>query len=146
MSWQLHIGHKPMLYLKKQKSLESKQKILFLLKRKEKLKKLVTNKTQKLPPEIVNHWPEVFNDVEIRSVPIDYINNINVFFNNGKIFTIDVRLERHKYEDTNSLEESLDSFFKQYDNVIKSIDFSIDTPKVKQDIQKRTKTFLKKHK
>ena len=106
----------------------------------------MTNKTQKLPPEIVNHWPEVFNDVEIRSVPIDYISNINVFFNNGKIFTIDVRLERHKYQDTNSLEESLDSFFKQYDNVIKSIDFSIDTPKVKQDIKKRTKTFLKKHK
>jgi hypothetical protein len=98
----------------------------------------------KLPPEIVNHWPEVFNDVEIKSVPIEYINSINIFFNNGKIYTIDVAKEKKKYTDSESLESSLETFFSDYDNVIKSIDFSIDTPKVKHDVQKRTRTFLKK--
>lgn len=102
------------------------------------------SKANKLPPEIVNHWPEVFNDVEIKSVPIEYINSINVFFNNGKIYTIDVSREKKKYKDAESLENSLESFFAEYDNVIKSIDFSIDTPKVKHDVQKRTRTFLKK--
>lgn len=102
------------------------------------------SKTTKLPPEIVNHWPEIFSDIEIKSVPIEYINSINIFFNNGKIYTIDVKQEKRKYSDFKALEDSLESFFKEYDNVIKSIDFSIDTPKVKQDIQNRTKTFMKK--
>jgi hypothetical protein len=77
-------------------------------------------------------------------VPIEYINSINVFFNNGKIYTIDVSREKTKYKDSESLETSLETFFQEYDNVIKSIDFSIDTPKVKHDVQKRTRTFLKK--
>lgn len=102
------------------------------------------SKSNKLPPEIVNHWPEIFSDIEIQSVPIEYINSINVFLSNGKIYTIDVKQEKRKYSDYKALEESLESFFKEYDNIIKSIDFSIDTPKVKFDIQKRTKTFMKK--
>jgi hypothetical protein len=102
------------------------------------------SKASKLPPEIVNHWPEVFDAIEIKSVPIEYINSINVFFNNGKIYTIDVSREKTKYKDSESLETSLETFFQEYDNVIKSIDFSIDTPKVKHDVQKRTRTFLKK--
>ena len=52
--------------------------------------------------------------------------------------------EKKKYTDSESLESSLETFFSEYDNVIKSIDFSIDTPKVKHDVQKRTRTFLKK--
>jgi len=102
------------------------------------------SKQNKLPPEIIEHWPEVFDDIEIKSVPIDYINSIHVFFHSGKLFTIDVRKERNKYKDTASLEESLEEFFSDYDTHIKSIDFSIDTPKVKHDIQKRTKSFMKK--
>ena len=98
----------------------------------------------KLPPEIVNHWPEVFDNVEIKSVPIEYISSINIFFNNGKVYTIDVSKEKKKYADSESLESSLETFFAEYDNVIKSIDFSIDTPKVKHDVQKRIKSFLKK--
>ena len=54
----------------------------------------------KLPPEIVNHWPEVFDNVEIKSVPIEYISSINIFFNNGKVYTIDVSKEKKKYADS----------------------------------------------
>ena len=104
------------------------------------------SKASKLPPEIVNHWPEVFDAIEIKSVPIEYINSINVFFNNGKLYTIDVSREKTKYKDSESLETSLETFFQEYDNVIKSIDFSIDTPKVKHYVQKRTRTILKKGK
>ena len=102
------------------------------------------SKASKLPPEIVNHWPEVFDAIEIKSVPIEYINSINVFFNNGKIYTIDVSREKTKYKDSESLETSLETFFQEYDNVIKSIDFSIDTPKVKHLQLMRSFPFIRR--
>ena len=102
------------------------------------------SKQNKLPPEIIEHWPEIFHDIEIKSVPINYINSIHVFFHNGRIYNIDVRKEKMKYGNTEALESSLEDFFLEYDNQIKSIDFSIDTPKVKYDIQRRTKSFMKK--
>lgn len=102
------------------------------------------SKPNRLPPEIVNHWPEVFNDIEIKSVPIEYINSIHVFFHNGRLYTIDVRKEKAKYGTSAKLEASLEEFFTEYDEHIKSIDFSIDTPKVKHYIKNRTRTFMKK--
>lgn len=102
------------------------------------------SKPNRLPPEIIEHWPEIFNDIEIKSVPVEYINSIHVFFHNGRLYTIDVRKEKAKYDTSKKLEASLEEFFTEYDEHIKSIDFSIDTPKVKHDIQKRTRSFMKK--
>lgn len=102
------------------------------------------SRSSRLPPEIIEHWPEIFNDIEIKSVPIEYINSIHVFFHNGRLYTIDVRKEKIKYGSTEKLESSLEEFFSEYDEHIKSIDFSIDTPKVKHDIKKRTRSFMKK--
>ena len=44
----------------------------------------------KLPPEVVEHWPEIFEDVEITAVPIEYIHSVHVYFNDGKIWQIDM--------------------------------------------------------
>ena len=32
----------------------------------------------KLPPEVIKHWPEIFEDVEIKSIPIEYIHTVHV--------------------------------------------------------------------
>ena len=44
----------------------------------------------KLPDEVIKHWPEVFGDVEIKAVPIEYIHNIHVYFHDGKVWEIDL--------------------------------------------------------
>lgn len=98
----------------------------------------------KLPNHIIKQWPEVFGDVEIQAIPLNYVNNINVVFTNGKIWQIGVT-EQDK-EDLTYLEDMLDSLFEEYEDDIKTIDFSLDAQKVKQDITNRTKTFMKKRK
>ena len=94
----------------------------------------------KLPKEVINHWPEVFEDVEIDVVPLEYLDSVRVQFVDGKIWDIDINTQKNKVED---LEKSLDELFEQYQDHIQNVDFILNTDKVKQDITKRTKKFLK---
>lgn len=95
---------------------------------------------KKFPKEVISHWPEVFDDVEIDVVPLEYLDSVRVQFADGKIWDIDINTQKNKVED---LERSLDELFEQYQDHIKNVDFRLNTEKVKHDITTRTKKFLK---
>jgi hypothetical protein len=101
----------------------------------------------KLPPEVIKHWPEIFEDVEIHAVPIEYINTVHVHFHDGKIWEIDIDQNSLK-ENTNisTIENSLETFLEQYNNEISHVDFRLNTSKVVADVKKRTRSFMKKRK
>ena len=96
--------------------------------------------SKKLPKEVISHWPEVFEDVEIDVVPLEYLDSVRVQFIDGKVWDIDINTQKNKVED---LERSLDELFEEYHDHIKTVDFRLNTDKVKQDITNRTKKFLK---
>lgn len=97
-------------------------------------------KKSKLPPEVINHWPEVFEDIEVNVVPLDYLHSIRVSFADGKIWDIDIDKSRNRVE---NLEKALEDLFDEYSESIENVDFRLDTEKVKRDITNRTKRFLK---
>jgi len=98
----------------------------------------VANK--KLPPEVVDHWPEVFEDVEVEVVPIEYLHSVRVTFNDGITWDIDVTKEKEGID----VENALADLIEQYQDGITHVDFRLDTEKVKRDISKRTHIFMKK--
>jgi len=98
----------------------------------------------KLPPEVVRHWPEIFKDVEIQTIPVQYLVSIRVEFDDGKIWEIDI--DKNKLSDDQTIEDSLSSFFEEYSDSIINIDFRLDTQKVIKDVKERTKRFMKKRK
>ena len=101
----------------------------------------------KLPPEVIKHWPEIFGDVEIKAVPIEYIHNIHVHFHDGKIWEIDLDQQSSVGDgDVNLFENSLETFLEQYNDEISHVDFRLNTSKVVADVKKRTKSFMKKRK
>ena len=101
----------------------------------------------KLPPEVIKHWPEIFSDIEIKAVPIEYIHSVHVHFHDGKIWQIDIDKQQTASEDgVNQIESSLETFLEQYDEDISHVDFRLNTTKVVQDIKDRTKSFMKKRK
>jgi hypothetical protein len=100
----------------------------------------VPKKSSKLPPEVIDHWPEVFEDIEIDVVPLEYLHSIRVTFSDGKVWDIDITRQKGSVED---LEKSLDDLFEEYQEVIENVDFRLNTDKVKQDITNRTRKFLK---
>jgi|TARA_R110002074_G_scaffold178714_1_gene342472 hypothetical protein len=101
----------------------------------------------KLPPEVVSQWPEIFNDIEIKAVPIEYIHSVHVHFHDGKIWQIDIDKQQSSNKDAiDQIESSLETFLEQYDQEISHVDFRLNTSKVVEDIKKRTKSFMKKRK
>lgn len=96
--------------------------------------------SKKLPEDVISHWPEVFEDVEIDVVPLEYLDSVRVQFIDGKIWDIDINTQKNKVED---LEKSLDELFDQYQDHIQNVDFRLNTAKVKRDITNRTQKFLK---
>ena len=101
----------------------------------------------KLPPDVIKHWPEVFGDVEIKAVPIEYIHIIHVYFHDGKVWEIDLDKQPSIGDgDINIVENSLETFLEQYNDEISHVDFRLNTSKVVQDIKTRTKSFMKKRK
>ena len=99
---------------------------------------------KKLPPAVIDTWPEIFNEIDVDVVPIEYLHSINVKFKDGKMWEIDVKksLEKPNID----IETALEELFEHYEQSIESIDFRLDTEKVKYDIKKRTHQFMKKRK
>ena len=98
-----------------------------------------------LPPDVVDHWPEVFKDLDVQVVPLEYLHSVRVFFEDGKVWEIDVEKTKKKTSEE-ELEATLEELFEQYDDVITNVDFRLDTQRLKKDIQDRTRLFLKKRK
>ena len=100
---------------------------------------------KRLPKEVVAHWPEIFSDLHVESIPVEYLLSIKVTFKDGKNW--EIRLKNNRQKMTNKeLEKQITELFKTYGDAIKNVDFRLDTNKVKADITKRTNTFLKKRK
>lgn len=103
----------------------------------------------KLPPEVIEHWPEIFKDIEIKAVPLEYITAVVVTFDDGQTWVIDLDAESLGESDADLvdvIDETLEAFFEEYDEYIESVDFRLNTQKVIDDIKKRVGSFLKKRK
>ena len=76
-----------------------------------------------LPKEVVAHWPEVFKDLKIESIPIEYLLSIKVEFRDGKNWEIRVKKNRQKLTNK-ELEKSIKDLFEHYGNSIKNVDLT----------------------
>lgn len=95
--------------------------------------------SKKLPKEVIRHWPEVFEDIEIDVVPLEYLDSVRVSFSDGKVWDIDIDTKKN----IKDLEKSLDDLFIEYKDHITNVDFRLNASKVKEDITNRTRKFLK---
>lgn len=102
-------------------------------------------KKSTLPPEVVDQWPEVFNDLDVRAVPIPYLHSMRITFKDGKVWDINIAAHA-KRADIGNLEEHLEELIESYEEVIEHIDFRLDVERVKKDIIKKTTKFLKNKK
>lgn len=95
---------------------------------------------KRLPPDVVQQWPDVLKDIDIDVVPVEYLESIRVTFTDGKVWEIDTK----KNPENTNIENAMQNLMEEYEDVIKSVDFRLDTARVKTDIKKRTAQFLKK--
>ena len=103
----------------------------------------MTRRSKRLPPDVVNKWPDVFGDVDVHAIPLEYLHSLRVRFTNGKAWDIAVDVKKNPVK---SLEKTLKELFITYDSSIKHVDFKLDTDRIKKDVQKRTTKFIKHRK
>jgi len=96
---------------------------------------------KKLPNDVIQHWPEVFNDIDIQTIPVQYLSTIRIEFKDGTIWEIDCAA---KAETSANLDKTIADLFEDYGNSILHVDFRLNTAKVKRDVQKKTRAFMKK--
>lgn len=102
-------------------------------------------KGRSLPKEVIQHWPEVFGEVELNVLPLRYLHSVLVNFKDGKTWEIKITTET-KRKGWEQFQDTLSDLCKSYEATIENIDFKLDTKKVKKDIEKTTQQFLKKRK
>jgi hypothetical protein len=88
-------------------------------------------------------WEDILGEIELTYLPIEYLKNIIVTFEDGTTWDIDVSASK-KEQTAEDIEDSLDELFSEYDDTIETVDFRLDLEKVKKDLSKRVNRFLKK--
>jgi hypothetical protein len=105
----------------------------------------VTKPGRSLPKEVIEHWPEIFGEVKLNVMPLRYLHTVLVNFKDGKSWEIKITAKTKK-EGWPAFERNLMELVKNYEDNIENVDFKLDTPQVKKDIEASTQKFLKRKK
>lgn len=100
---------------------------------------------KKLPTDAIEIWPEVFGDIKLNAIPLNYVHSLLVKFKDGKTWEIRVTTKTKK-NGWKSFEKSLQELCQTYEDFIVEVDCKIDTELVRKDIERMTQKFLKKAK
>jgi hypothetical protein len=87
-------------------------------------------------------WEDIFNDIEMTFLPIEYVSRIVIKFENNVKWDIDVDDSRKK-QPLEQIEDALDELFDEYEDQIETIDFRLDLERIKTDLSRRVYRFLK---
>lgn len=92
----------------------------------------------KPPRHLVKEWPEVFEDLYMNTMPVAYLEQVHLEFDNGRVWQIDVK-EQLKDLDYDDVAARLLETLQEYKDEIKKIDFKVDIERLKKDIGDSTK-------
>ena len=95
----------------------------------------------KPPKHLVQEWPEVFEDLYMNTMPVNYLETIRLEFGNGRIWEINIK-EQLANSHSEIIASKLIETFAEYKEDIKKIDFKIDVERLKKDIQYQSNDFF----
>ena len=93
----------------------------------------------------INYWQDIFDSIEMEHLPVEYMNMIIISFDDGTRWEIDIK-DSKKRQTVEDIEISLNELFETYQDTISNIDFRMDMDKLRSDLQRRVKKFLKLNK
>jgi hypothetical protein len=95
----------------------------------------------KPPKDLIKQWPEVFADMYMNTMPVEYLESIHLEFANGGIWEIDVKNQVDDYG-TDEVTNKLIFAFNEYQEDISKISFKLDVDKLKRDVKSSTRNIL----
>ncbi len=95
----------------------------------------------KPPKDVIKEWPEVFEEIYMSSMPIKYIHGVELTFNDGRVWEIDLP-EQLNLADEDAIIEKLSEGIRDFQEEIITINFQVDIDRLKQDIINLTQNIL----
>lgn len=91
------------------------------------------------PPEhLIEQWPEIFTDLEIKTMPVAYINHVRLDFSDGSVWEIDINSQLLS-EDPEIISKKLLDTLEDYQEIIVKMDFNMDIERLISDVKSETK-------
>lgn len=87
------------------------------------------------PNDLVKQWPEVFEDLYMSTIPVNYLDTIRLEFVNGRIWEIDIEDTFYRDNAHVTTENVINTFYEYQEEIVK-IDFKINVEKLRKDISK----------
>lgn len=103
----------------------------------------MTKSRKNLPKDVIDSWPEVFEEVKYNVLPLRYIQSVHINFKDNTVWEIKITA-KVRNEGWESFEKILSETVQAYEHRIENVDFKLDTDRVKKDIKKKTDKFLSK--
>ena len=91
--------------------------------------------------QIVKQWPEVFKNLYMDTMPLEYLETMTLEFSNGRIWKIDV-MEQIEQQNRIDIADRILNTFDEYKDEIIKIDFRIDVEKLRNNTKDSTNNFL----
>jgi hypothetical protein len=100
---------------------------------------------KRLSKDVIESWPEIFEDVNLNVVPLKYLCSVQVRFKDKKVWNIDIG-KNLRDDNWQVIQSNIQEMILNYKEHIESVDFKLDTDQIKKDISRETNKFLKKNK
>ena len=101
----------------------------------------MSNPLFKPPRHLVKEWPEVFEDLYMNTMPVEYLEYVHLEFANGRVWQINIK-EQLKDSDSTEVAAKLIDTMSEYRADIVKLDFKVDIEKLKKDIGDSTNTIF----
>ena len=95
----------------------------------------------KPPRHLIKEWPEVFEDLYMNTMPVAYLDHVQLEFADGRIWQINIK-DQLKDDDADIVADKLLDTLSEYRTEIKKIDFKVDIERLKKDITNSTNDLL----
>ena len=92
----------------------------------------------KFPDHLVKEWPEVFEDLYINTMPVAYLEFMQVEFKDGRVWEINIKKQLSN-EDPEIIADKILDFLQEYQKEVVNLDFKVNVKKLKFDIKKSSK-------
>lgn len=97
----------------------------------------------RFPENLVKEWPEIFEEMWVSTMPVVYLNTLQIEFIDGTIWAFDIR-EQLESSEEKLLSTKIKETLIEYRRNIKNIDFQLNTEKLKLDVQTLTDNLIEK--
>jgi len=99
---------------------------------------------QKFSQEFYERWEHLLSTVEISDVPIEYISEIVVVFENDNTTVFDVTAMLASGAKPKHIEAQIEDFLSDHDHEIDHVNFHINIPVIATEVHAKTKKLLGK--